>query len=105
VIYNAIQPVAGTTDTFTVTYFDEDGDEQTTTVVVNLDRGQNGVGLSGDYDSTGVEVWTWVIERAYAQTEGGYCEISDGGVSGPAHQNLAASGVRMVACGWECVAA
>jgi hypothetical protein len=81
VIYNAIQPVAGTTDTFTVTYFDEDGDEQTTTVVVNLDRGQNGVGLSGDYDSTGVEVWTWVIERAYAQTEGGYCEISDGGVS------------------------
>ena len=78
-IYNAMQPVSGTTDTFTVRYYDDNGAAHTTTVVVNLDRGQNGVGLSGDYDSTGVEVWTWVIERAFAQTHGGYCNINEGG--------------------------
>jgi VCBS repeat-containing protein len=77
VIYSSLQRV-GTTDEVTVRYFDQDGNEQTTSVIVNLDRGFNGAGLSGDYDSTGVEVWTWVIERAYAQTHGNYCNINGG---------------------------
>lgn len=77
-IANAIQPIAGSPDAYLVSYYGEDGIQRSTTVIIDLDRGSNGVHLSGDYDATGVEVWTWVLERAYAQTHSGYAPI-DGG--------------------------
>ena len=34
---------------------------------LELDRGEDSVNLSGDYDAVGVEIWTVVMEQAYAQ--------------------------------------
>jgi hypothetical protein len=65
---------------YTVEFY-SGGEVYTVDVQLNLTRGQDAVQLSGDYDVVGVEVWTLVMEQAFAQEQGGYDEIDNGGHS------------------------
>jgi len=81
VIQNAITENTATAQAndFNVRYFDASGNEQTEVVEFELTRGLDAVALSGDYDASGVEVWTHILEQAFAQTQGGYANIDEGG--------------------------